>query len=415
MIFLAIRYLLGKKRQSILTLLGVFFGTMAYVSVSGFFLGFQGFAVQQLVNNNAQIHIQAREDFISPHQLDPYFYQDVSHVFWVTPPSGSLGYLGVQNPQSWYDRLAADPRVKAYSPLLSAPALFTLAGISVSANLIGCNPEQQSKVTSVADYMIEGKFTDIASGGNRLILGDELMRRLGAGINTNVIVSVGNQSSAPFKVVGRFATGNRFADLQAYGQLGDVQRVNLTPNRVNEIAVKLHDYSIAGAVAKSWSMIASERTESWDQQNANILAIFAIQTALRFAMILTVVVVAGFGMYNVLNIMVNQKKQDIAILHSMGFDTFDVVTLFLSQGIIIGIIGSSLGLVSGYFFCRYLQTLSFFVSSPTNPGGHLLISLSFWIYVQAALVAIISVSLASILPARAAGRLTPIDIIRSGG
>lgn len=415
MIFLAIKYLLGKKRQTFLTLLGVFFGTMAYVAVSGFFLGFQGFVVQQLVNNNAQVHIQAREDYITAHKLDPYFYHDLSHVFWVSPPSGSLGYLEVQNPQSWYERLSADPRVKAYSPILTAPALFTLAGISVSANLVGCNPEQQAKVTSVADYMVEGSFGDIAGGGDRIILGDDLMKRLGAGVGKTILVSVGNQSSIPFKVVGRFYTGNRFVDLQAYGSLGDVQRVNQTPNRVNEIAVKLHDYSIAGAVAKSWSMIAPELTESWDQQNANIMAVFAIQTALRFAMILTVVVVAGFGMYNVLNISVTQKRQDIAILHSMGYDNFDVVLLFFSQGLIVGLIGSALGLVSGYLFCLYLQTLSFLVESPSNPGGHLHISLSVWIYVQAALVAISSVSIASILPARAAGKLTPIDIIRSGG
>jgi lipoprotein-releasing system permease protein len=110
---------------------------------------------------------------------------------------------------------------------------------------------------------------------------------------------------------------------------------------------------------------------------------------------------------------VTQKRQDIAILRSMGYDTFDVVMLFFSQGLILGISGAALGLLVGYSLCLYLQTLSF--SSPIMPASHLQISLSFWIYAQAAALALVSSSLASILPARAAGRLTPIEIIRAGG
>lgn len=395
--------------------MGVFFGTLAYVAVSGFFLGFQSYMVQQLVNNTAQIHIQAREDYLSEHQLDQAFYGlNSNHVFWYSPPAGVEGYLEVQNPQSWYARLSADPRVEAYSPLLTAPALFNLGKISVSANLLGCNPAQQAKVTSVAQYMTEGRFEDIGAGGARIILGDELAKKLGAAVNQIVLVSVGTHAPVPFKVVGRFASGNRNADLQAYASLSDVQRINGTPNRVNEIAVRLKNYKDSAGVASDWSKIAPEKTESWDQQNANILSVFAIQTALRFAMILTVLIVAGFGIYNVLNMTVNQKRQDIAILRSMGYDTFDVVMLFFMQGLIVGICGAAMGLIGGYFLCKYLQTIPFAGGPSSTQGGHLHISLSPMIYFQGILLALFSSSIASVLPARAAGKLTPIEIIRMG-
>ena len=74
MIYLAIRYLLERRKQTIFTLLGVFFGALAYVAVTGFFTGFQTFMIQQLVNNSAQIHIQARQDYLTEHQLDEAFY-----------------------------------------------------------------------------------------------------------------------------------------------------------------------------------------------------------------------------------------------------------------------------------------------------------------------------------------------------
>lgn len=416
MTFLAWRYLLERKRQTILTLLGVFLGTMSYIAVSGFFLGFQGYMVQQLVNNTAQIHIQARQDFLTKHQLDqPFYGSSAGHVVWKSPPAGLEGYLEVQNPQSWYDRLSADPRVMAFSPLMTAPALFTVTKRSVSATLTGCNPESQAKVTSIADYMVEGSFMDIAAGGNRVILGDELMKRLGTAVNQTVLISAGGTTAPqPFKVVGRFQTGNRGSDLQAFGALNDVQKLGQAPNRVNEIAVKLKDYTQAAQIATSWSKLLPERTESWDQQNANILSVFKIQNALRFTMIMTVLIVAGFGIYNVLNMTVAQKRQDIAILRSMGYDTFDVVMLFFSQGLILGIVGGAFGLICGNFVCRYLQGIPFSGGMASTATGHLQIAILPSIYVQALLLALAAATIASILPARAAGKFTPIEIIRMG-
>ena len=415
MIYLAIRYLLERRKQTIFTLLGVFLGALAYVAVTGFFTGFQTFMIQQLVNNSAQIHIEARQDYLTEHQLDEAFYnQEFRYVFWRSPPSGVHGYLGIQNPQSWYERLKADPRVEAFAPLLTAPALFTLAKVSVSANLVGCDPKQQGKVTSIANYMIEGEFSDIGAGGNRIILGDELMKRLGAGIDQTLLVAVKTGLPVPFKVVGRFRTGNRGSDTQAYGALNDVQKLNGTPNQVNEIGVRLSDYTQAAAIATNWSRIAPERTESWDQQNASILSVIRLQTILSWTMTMTVIIVAGFGIYNILNMTVTQKRQDIAILRSMGYDTYDVVVLFFSQGIIIGICGGLLGLVCGYFLCLYLQTIPFSGGSSYDPQAHLQISLSPGIYVQALFLSLFSSSFASILPALAASRFTPIQIIRSG-
>jgi lipoprotein-releasing system permease protein len=410
---LALRYLLERKRQTILTLLGVFIGTCSFIAVSGFFLGFQGYLLQQLVNNTAQIHIQARQDFLTEHQLDHSFYgPGQEHVFWKSPPAGLEGYLEVQNPQSWYERLRVDPRVEAFSPLMTAPALFTVTKRSVSAALTGCNPASQAKVTSIAEYMVDGSFMDIGAGGNRVIVGDELMKRLGAGINQTVLVSAGSGPAQPFKIVGRFQTGNRFADLQAFGALSDIQKLAHAPNRVNEIAVKLKDYTQAAQIAANWSALLPERTESWDQQNANILSMFKIQNALRFTMIFTVLMVAGFGIYNVLNMTVNQKRQDIAILRSMGYDTFDIVTLFFSQGLILGAIGGFFGLIFGYLICRYLQTIPF--GGGMQATGHLHIAITPSIYIEAAMLALGSASIASILPARAAGKFTPIEIIRMG-
>ncbi len=412
---LAIRYLFARPKQTVLTLLGIFFGTAAYVSISGFMLGFRGYFIEQLINNSAHVLIRSREDFLTEHSLDAAFYgPEILRVFWAVPPSGRKDSAIVENPQSWYARLKADPRVAAYSPQLTAAVIFGNGKAALSTMLIGCDPLEQQKVTTIGEYVTEGKFSDLAAGGNRVLIGEELKKKLGVELSQNVLVSLANSAPTPFKVAAVFRTGTRQMDQVAYGALGDVQKVNRTPNRVNEIAVKLHDHTRAAAAASAWSRIGPEKVESWDQINGNIYTVFRIQDAVRFLSIGAILIVAGFGIYNVLNMTVMHKRKDIAILRSMGYGTADIIRLFFYQGLFLGVSGAAMGLVFGYVVCLYLQTVPF-GESPMGVGtGYLMVSFKPAIYAQAATLALASSMLASILPARAAGKLTPIEIIRSG-
>lgn len=415
MISLAFRYLLARRKQSLLTLLGIFFGAAAYVTISGFMLGFREYLVNQLVNNSPHVYIQAREEFLTADSLNRAMYGDaVAHVFWAVPPSGTKDTAIVDNPQSWYERLKADPRVVAYTPQLTANALFSKGPTTATASLIGTDPLRQVQVTTIGDYVVEGRWEDLAAGGNRLVIGAELRRKLGVNVSQNVLVSVTNGTPTPFKVVGVYSTGNLLTDIQAYGALSDVQKINRTPNEVSQIGVKLHDHTRAASLASSWSKLSPEKIESWDQKNASLFDVFRIQDAVRFLSIGSILVVAGFGIYNVLNMTVMQKRRDIAILRSMGYSTGDVTWLFFSQGLIVAVSGAALGLLFGYGLCRFLETIPF-GGGPLGAGpGHLVISFNPAIYIQAAILALLAASIASVLPARAAGKLTPIEIIRAG-
>ncbi len=414
MIFLALRYLSARRRQTLFTLLGIFFGTAAFVSISGFMLGFQEYLVNQLVNNSPHIHIRAREEFLEEHSLDQSFYKNIfEHIFWDPPPSGRKDNAIVENPQSWYLLLKADSRVLAYSPQLSANVIFSNGKSTASAVLIGCDPLQQKNVTNIADYVSEGNFSDLAAGGNRVMIGNELKKKLGLRLTQNVLVSLANGNPSLFKVAAVFKTGNILTDNTAYGEISAVQKVNGTPNQVNEIGVRLNDYTQAAKIAETWSNIKEDKVESWDQVNANILNVFRVQDTVRYLSVGSILVVAAFGIYNVLNMTVSQKRKDIAILRSMGYSGGNIISLFFSQGLLLGFTGALLGLTFGYFFCLYLQTLPFAGGALGGPG-HFTISFNPRIYFQAIALALLSSSLASILPSRAAGKLSPIEIIRSG-
>lgn len=415
MIPLAFRYLLARRRQTTLMILGFFFGTAAFVLLSGIMLGFRHYLIYQLINNDAHVHIQAREDFLTDHSLDAAFYGErTGHVFWAVPPAGRKDSDRIDSPQHWYQILDRDPRVTAYTPRLSAAVIFSKGDAEVPATLIGSDPLRQTQVTTIGDYVTQGSFTDVATGGNRIAIGDELCKKLGVILAQNVMVSLAERPPVPFKVVAVFKTGNRLLDEQAYGALADVQAVNRTPNEINSIAVRLVDHRQAAHIARTWSAFGPEKVESWDQKNASFFSVFRIQDIVRYLSIGSIMIVAGFGIYNILNITVVQKRRDIAILRSMGYTTGDVVTLFFTQGLILGVAGTVLGLAFGYAFSFYLETIQITMGGAVGMGlDHLLVARTPSIYLQSAALALASAALASILPARSAGRLSPIDVIRS--
>lgn len=366
-------------------LLGVFFGTVSFITLSGLLLGFKDFLVNQLVNNSASIHIGPAD-----------------------------GARCIQDPKAWYGRLEADPRVQAYSPQFIEPVIFSAGGASAPGLVVGCDPRRQAQVTTIGGYVVEGSFADLAKGGGLIAVGADVQKSLGVALNRELTVVAANGVPTTFKVVAVFKTGVQQGDTMAYVPLDAAQKLGLAGGQVNGIAVKLADYSAAAAIAEAWSRLGPEKAESWDQENPNFVQTFKAEDMVRFLSIGAVLLVAGFGIYNVLNMMVVQKRKDIAILRSMGYSFGDILTLFFSQGVILGASGGVLGLLAGYGACLYLRTVSFGGNPMGSGTGHLAISLNPAIFTQALLLALFATSLASILPAYAAARLAPIEIIRAG-
>ena len=413
MFFLAIRHLLSKKRQTILTLLGILMGTAAYVAISGMMMGFQSFIIDQLVNNDAHLRISAREEPITPQSVREALLPGVDLISWVAPPSGRRDNSRIEYAQGWFERLEADPRVLAYSPQMVSQVIVARAKATLAGRLIGSDPSRQKQVTNIEKFMLEGKFSDIGQTGNRVVAGDGLLKKLGARVSETIVVSVGNGPPTPFKVVGRFLLGVKgIDDTTLFGALHDVQKANLMPSQITDIAVKLVDVTQAATLADRWSVLSAEKVQSWDQSNGGILSVFKTQDIVRNSMTISILIVAGFGIYNILNMAVNQKKREIAILRSIGYEPSDVLRLFFVQGLILGALGGVIGVAAGYLISVLMATIE--VSPDRGLGtGRMMVSFSGWIYVKAFFLAFASSSLAAFLPARAAGRLTPIEIVRS--
>ncbi len=410
---LALRHLYSKKRQTALTLLGILLGAAAYVMISGLLIGFQDFIVDQLVDNDAHLRVSSREEVLEPNSLDKVLFDANTHVHWLKPPAGRRDNPYIVSPGAWLSRLNSSEKVVGASPQMEMQVIANRGKVTNSAKLIGVDPELQAKVSNIGNYMLSGSLGEIGKTGNRVIIGKELMDALGAVHGETIFLSSGKGEPVPFRIVGVFRIGVKSVDeTTVLGALTDVQSLNQSHSRITSIAVRLKDVRDARELAKRWNIISEEKVQSWDQANQGLMSVFSMQDIVRNAMTIAILVVASFGIYNILSLAIHHKKREIAILRSMGFEPLDVSKLFLFQGVLLGSIGGVCGVLLGLIGCFYLASLD--VSSNRGLGGDkLFMSYDLWIYVKAMALAFFSSCVASYLPARAAGKMEPIDILRS--
>lgn len=414
MLFLAIRQILSRPQQTLLTLIGILLGTAGYVMFSGIMLGFQTVMMEQLVNSDGQIKISPKDELITERTFEDVFFVG-SEVHWLSPPSGRADNGRLTNVIGWMERLSKDDRVISYSPQLTREVIYLNGKNSSPSRLIGIDANRHGKVTNLETYVREAKLKDLNFGSSLGILGRGVLAKLGAKVGDTIQVLTPKGNTSPMKVIGVLNTGNRMIDdVTSYGSLPTVQSITGSSGEVSQIIIKITKVRDAASIADEWAYYSKDKVESWDQANESILSVFKTQDIVRNSTTFTIILVVAFGIYNILNMVVNQKKKEVAILRSIGFDERDTIILFLIQGMILGFVGALVGLLLGAFGCSMIEGIP--LGSPKKDSIALIrsmvVSWDLLIYIKAFFIAILSSTVASYIPARMASRLSPVEIIR---
>lgn len=412
MFFLAWRQLMARKKQTLLILLGICFGTLLFVSISGVQLGLRKYITDQLLNNTAHILISGSDRDILPAETTEIFYGNQAKVLWVVPPGGKREDSRLQNFQAWVTRLQQDPDVFDFSPRLSTNAFLVNGKFTASVALIGVVPERHAKLSQVDKYVKEGTFSALKNGGNYLVVGSGVLAKLGARLDQVINVSSSGGVSRPYKIVGVLHYGNQQADDSiAFAYISNVQALTKSPGKVTEVAVALFDVDKASEVAKQWKVFSADKVQDWQEANKAFMEVIKVQDFTRYFITTSILVVAAFGIYNVLTIMIAQKRREIAILRAIGYEPRRILELILYQGGLLGVGGGILGIILGYFLCLWFGSVDF--GFEIGGSNHLIISYDIGIYITAFVTANVSSLIASFIPAWEASRMTPMDIIRS--
>ncbi len=383
-------------------------GAASYIVFSSIQLGFEKFMIEELINRDGHIRITPRDEFITADTVKGIFFQS-EELVWKNKPYGRKTYTKLVSAAAWLRMAKEDPDVLSYAPMISASIIISNSGYDQTITLIGIDPVKQMETTSIRQDITSGNLENLNSGLSGIFLGDRLMKFLGVRLNDTIQVSTAGGSIVPMKVIGSFDTGDRrFGERTAYASLVSVQNILNTPGQISRIVIKLADIDKAASKAIEWQKGSRDLVESWDQANADRLKMMSTQSLVRNITTITLIIVIAFGIYNILNMVVNQKKREIAILRSMGYNQFDTTMLFLTQGVVIGITGAFSGLILGAAIALYVETIKI----PVGRIGFMRIDWSLLTYIKAFFLIFLSSAIASYFPARLAGRMAPIDIIR---
>ena len=193
--------------------------------------------------------------------------------------------------------------------------------------------------------------------------------------------------------------------------LNNAQTLLNKKNVINEITLRTRDYLRAREIAAQVESLCGYKTESWQEASANFLKIFKIQQIITYFITGALLVVAAFGVLNILIMAVLERVNDIAILRSFGLSRGDIGIIYTMQGIVIGIVGASVGLVFAKLTIEGLRRIPVTLEGLIRTEG-LLMSEHPSQYIQAFCAAIVVVLFASVYPAWRAAKYDPVEVIR---
>jgi lipoprotein-releasing system permease protein len=405
---IALAHLRKRKRQTLVSILGVAVGVGFFIAIAAMMQGFQSYFVSQIID--ASPHIVMMDEYRNaPKQPVEDFYSGGAVQLRGVKPKDEP--RGIRNGQAITDALATMPGLHV-APSFQGQVFLRYGSKDVSATLIGIEPERERRVTRIEKDLTVGKLDQLQTTANGLILGEGLAAKIGVGPGDSVNAVSPTGVVMRMKVVGLFRTGVTTMDnAMAYALLKKSQVLASRTNVVNQIRMRLDDVTAAERMAAAIEARFKYRTESWQETNRNVLGIFVIQNGIMYSTTGAILVVAAFGIFNIIATVVMEKTRDIAILKSIGLDEGDIQQIFLIEGFLVGIVGALVGWGVGYGLTEVLASIRFEIEGFVKTQGFYL-SYSLTHYVIAGAIAVAAAMAAAYLPARKAARVNPVDIVR---
>jgi lipoprotein-releasing system permease protein len=405
-------HLLSRIKQSGIAALGVTFGIGTFIILVSFMTGLNGLLDGLILNRTPHIRIynEVKRSETQPLDLVAKFRDGLNLIHSVKPKQNQIR---IHNALPIMATLEKDERVKGLTPQVAANIFYMSGATPLNGVVTGINVMDEVRLFNFGDYIVKGSASDLLKDKNGILLGAGVADKLLLEVGDRIQVSTISGDIFPLKIVGIFQSGLADLDkIQSYVNLKVAQQIlGESSNYISDINVKLWDMD--NAVPMSAAISEQYQLTALDIKTAN--AQFETGTFIRnlitYAVSITLLIVAGFGIYNILNMLIYEKMNDIAILKATGFSGADVKLIFISQAIIIGLVGGLLGLILGYSVSVVIDHTPFNTAAlPTIKTYPVNFNPRY--YVIGIVFAMISTFLAGYLPARKAERIDPVEIIR---
>lgn len=414
-LFIAFRYFRSKKKSkgiSVNTLIsvgGVALGVMALIIVLSVMEGFQNDLQEKILGVNAHIVVQSYEGRIS-------------------------------NYNSIRKSISSDADVQSSAPYIYGQVMLRSGDSAHGVVLKGIDPELEVKTTDVLNRLQEGSIESLEKVGDipEIIVGRELLRKLGAFVGDEIemispVSEVGPLGMIPkmkkFRIGGFFKVGMfEYDSGLAFINIREAQKFLGYGSSVTGIEVRVNDIYKAGEIAErigdalnsKGDINGSEAFPSlkyyawdWIRMNRNLFSALKLEKIVMFIILTLIIIVASFNIISNLIMIVMEKSREIAILKAIGATSGGIMSIFMVHGLIIGIIGTAIGIAGGYAVCHMLKTYKF-ISLPPDIYylSYLPVRMSMFDFLIVSAAAILISFLATLYPSWQAAKLDPVEPLR---
>ncbi len=355
---IALHYLKPKNNSfisllSLISIMGITIGVMALIVVISVMSGFDHALEKKVIGIESQVIV--------------------------------LNYNGfVNNYKSAVKKIRSVKGVKDVSPFIYTDVMITSSSTSTGSVLRGIDVNSEEKVTDLKKYLIKGSLSGLnAKNENEIVLGKVLAQNLGVSVGDRVTIISPEGRITPFGVMpkterftvcGIINSGMyNYDSTFSFISVKNAQNfIGLSSNTVTGLEVKLNRLGSANALAKkiadklnAGTAASSYYALSWEKLNKNLFSAIKLEKLTMFVILFLIVLVAAFNIISTLIMVVMEKRKDIAVLKSIGASSKDIMIIFIAQGLIIGSIGTALGLISG-FIIGYLEETYHIISLPSS-------------------------------------------------
>jgi lipoprotein-releasing system permease protein len=394
-----------RRKQSIVAVIGVMVGIGVYLFMNSLSDGFTVYSRKEIFKNNAHIKMYVED----PQALVLMEEVDSSAIHFLLNPQKIERKSKIYDAKGEMARIRQLPFVTQVCGQVNTAASIVKGGLEHEISLFGIQVAASDSMFLISSQMKAGALNDLSVIPNSIVLGTDLMRKLNLQLHDLVPVQCPNQSVVFCKVVGVFSSGNKSLDeTKTYVSIITAQHLM---GEANDFFTTLHiqvdDPDQSVEYAKMVQKTTNYKVEAWQETNADLLSGDKVRGTLMGSISITILIVAAFGIYNILNMTVMQKIDDIAILMAIGFSSKDVKRIFLAEAFMMGFVGTLSGLLLGAILIWILSNL--YIGGPV---GHFPIYFSAEQFVRSFVLGLVIITLAGWIPASRASKLDPVQIFR---
>jgi lipoprotein-releasing system permease protein len=404
-LYIALRFLTHRKRALLLSLSGVVFGVAIFICTQAQTQGFSRYFIESNIGSNGALVVRSR---FRP-RYEPLM---VAAKNSKGTSDRRVYFEGITNPNEIMRVSRQFPDVISCSPVLRGTVSARAGFENATVDLYGIDPALHAQTTDILRQLIDGSFDDFRNNTSAIIIGSRLAELLQTGVDDTVQLLAPNGEYWRFTVAAIARAGIGSIDsTRIYSHAKVAQALLQQPSGASMIIYKLRDRNRAPVLASRFETLFQHNALSWQEREESTLQLFL---TLRMSVAITVsliILLAGFGIFNVLTMSVLAKIKEIAILRSMGYRRTDIGAIFLWQGALIAAAGSVLGCLLGALMTWGVSHIPIRLRGLLYTN-YFLVTWDWRHYAFATLLALLAVFIASYVPARRAAELPPVVTIR---